>query len=123
MRASALKLIVGFGLAVLATQSALAGDEAPAAKEKPPEFTKSYLNEAKNQKAGEVIWQEQCRHCHGASAYPGKAPKLKPYRYKPAFVFDRITNGFQKMPAWIDIYSKQERMALVAFILSDDFSP
>ncbi len=123
MRASALKLIVGFGLAVLATQSALAGDEAPAAKETPPEFTKAYLDDAKNQKAGEVIWQEQCRHCHGASAYPGKAPKLKPYRYKPPFVFDRITNGFQKMPPWIEIYSKQERMTLVAYILSDDFSP
>ena len=123
MRASALTLIVGCGIAVLATQSALAGDEAPVAKETPPEFTKAYLDDAKNQKAGEVIWQEQCRHCHGASAYPGKAPKLKPYRYKPAFVFDRITNGFQKMPAWIEVYSKQERMALVAFILSDDFSP
>jgi mono/diheme cytochrome c family protein len=118
-------------VATAATSSTFAADkpaktpaEAEAeVKETPPEFTKAYLNDAKNQKAGEVIWKDQCRHCHGASAYPGKAPKLKPYRYKPPLVFDRITNGFEKMPAWIDVYTKEERMALVAFILSDDFSP
>ncbi len=57
------------------------------------------------------------------ATHPGKAPKLKPWRYKADFVFDRITNGFQKMPAWKDVYTKEERMALVAYILSDDFSP
>ena len=88
-----------------------------------PSFSKSYLDDSKHQKAGEEIWADQCRHCHGASAYPGKAPKLKPWRYQADFVFDRITNGFQKMPAWKDVYTKEERMALVAYILSDDFSP
>jgi len=122
--------IVGMALFVtMATSSTFSAAE-PArkvtkeeVKETPPKFTKAYLNDANNQKAGEVIWKEQCRHCHGASAYPGKAPKLKPYRYKPPFVFDRITNGFEKMPPWIDVYTKEERMALVAYILSEDFSP
>lgn len=123
MRASALTFVVGFAFAVVAAQSAAASDEAPAAKVKSPAFTKAYLDDAKNQKAGEELWQDQCRHCHGASAYPGKAPKLKPYRYKPDFVFDRVANGFRKMPAWAEVYSKEEIMALVAFILSDDFSP
>ncbi len=123
MRVSTLTGIAGIGLAVLLAQAAVASDEKPAAKEKSPEFTKAYLDDVKNQKAGETLWQDQCRHCHGASAYPGKAPKLKPYRYKPGFVFDRISNGFKKMPAWNEVYSKEERMALVAFILSEDFSP
>lgn len=96
-------------------------EEAP--KEPPPEFTEAYLNDKENRKAGKTVWVEQCRHCHGSSAYPGKAPKLKPYSYKPDFVFDRVTNGFRKMPAWGDVYSKEERMAVVAYILSDDFSP
>ena len=107
----------------LAAGSAAAGDADSETKETPPEFTQAFLTDKNNHKVGEEIWQDQCRHCHGASAYPGKAPKLKPYRYKPPFVFDRITNGFEKMPPWKDVYTKEERMALVAYILSDDFSP
>jgi mono/diheme cytochrome c family protein len=102
---------------------AIGADENETPQEPPPEFTKAYLDDPKNQAAGEVVWHEQCRHCHGSSAYPGKAPKLKPYRYKPEFVFDRVTYGFEKMPSWIDAYSREERMAVVAYILSDDFSP
>ena len=88
-----------------------------------PEFQQAYLDDSANIEAGKEIWQEQCRHCHGKSAYPGKAPKLKPRRYKPDFVYDRITNGFRKMPAWKDVYSEEERMTIVAYILSKSFSP
>ena len=102
---------------------AYSADQDGPPKETPPEFTEAYLKNAEHQKAGKTVWVEQCRHCHGSSAYPGKAPKLKPYSYKPDFVFDRVTNGFRKMPAWGDVYSKEERMAVVAYILSDDFSP
>jgi mono/diheme cytochrome c family protein len=109
-------------LAVIAALSSVIAADEPA-KEAPPKFTKAYLTDSKNQEVGRAIWQDQCRHCHGSSAYPGKAPKLKPYRYKPAFVYDRVTNGFEKMPAWKEIYSKKERMAVVAYILSEDFSP
>ena len=66
---------------------------------------------------------QQCRHCHGRSAYPGKAPKLKPRKYTPEFVFDRVTNGFRKMPAWKEVYSADERRAIVAYVLSREFSP
>jgi mono/diheme cytochrome c family protein len=88
-----------------------------------PEFTDEFLNDTEKQAVGEQLWQQQCRHCHGYSAYPGKAPKLKPRRYKPDFVYDRITNGFRKMPAWKDVYSQEERMSLVAYVLGDSFSP
>ena len=69
------------------------------------------------------MWGAQCRHCHGAKAYPGKAPKLKPRRYKPGFVYLRVTDGFRKMPPWKAVYSDEQRMQLVAYILSSEFSP
>ena len=73
--------------------------------------------------AGEKLWVEQCTHCHGAKAYPGKAPKLKPREYKPEFVWDRVHNGFRGMPPWKDIYKPDEVVALVAYVLSDEFFP
>ena len=89
----------------------------------PVRATEAFLNDPARIAAGRDVWQEQCRHCHGKSAYPGKAPKLKPRRYKPDFVYDRVTNGFRKMPAWKEIYSQDQRMSVVAYILSKTFSP
>jgi len=94
-----------------------------AASEAEPEFTEAVLNDAEIIAAGGEIWGSQCRHCHGRNAYPGKAPKLKPRRYKPDFVFDRVTNGFRKMPAWKDVFSLEERIAIVAYVKSRKFSP
>ncbi len=91
--------------------------------EKPPEFTEDYLNDPANIAAGKEIWVEQCRHCHGRSAYPGKAPKLKPRRYTPKFVYDRVTDGFRKMPAWKDVFDLDERKSVVAYVKSKKFSP
>ena len=96
---------------------------ATAAEEEKPQFTFQYLNDATNIEVGRELWRKQCRHCHGASAYPGKAPKLKPRKYKPKFVFARITNGFRKMPPWKAVYTLKQRMALVAYIKSGEFSP
>lgn len=107
----------------------LSGGDALAAKKKkvpaPKEMTRAYLNERAHIETGKKVWLKQCQHCHGAKAYPGKAPKLKPSRYKnrPAFVWDRVTNGFRKMPAWKDKFTAEERMGVVAFILSKSFSP
>lgn len=96
---------------------------AVAQSEAPPEFTAAFLTDAQNIAAGAEIWSAQCRHCHGASAYPGKAPKLKPGRYKPEFVYVRVTDGFGKMPAWKSIYNQEQRMHIVAYVLSSEFSP
>jgi mono/diheme cytochrome c family protein len=85
------------------------------------EFTEEFLADPERIAAGKEIWDEQCALCHGARAYPGKAPK--PKRYTPNFVYDRITNGFRKMPAWKDVYDDEERMDLVAWIKSRKFSP
>ncbi len=86
-------------------------------------FTPEFLSDPEHIAAGKEIWMAQCTLCHGAKAYPGKAPKLKPKRYTPNFVFDRITNGFRKMPPWGEVYDEEERMDLVAWILSRKFSP
>lgn len=72
---------------------------------------------------GKEVWGDQCRHCHGYDAYPGKAPKLEPGRYSPEFVYHRVTYGFKDMPAWQDIYGEEQRIGLVAYILSGSFAP
>lgn len=114
---------IALSLTVIAAGSMAVG-AATKVKSKPPvPFTEAYLASDENIAAGGEIWADQCRHCHGAKAYPGKAPKLKPHKYKPDFVYRRITDGFRKMPAWMEVYSDEERMQIVAYILSSKFSP
>lgn len=111
-------------LCALAASTALAADEkGKAAKELTPVFDKAYLSNKKNIAAGREVWEVQCRHCHGAAAYPGKAPKLNPGQLQPDFIYDRVTFGFGKMPAWKDVFSAEQRKAVVAYIKSGDFSP
>ena len=86
-------------------------------------FTPEFLADPEHIAAGKAIWMGQCTLCHGAKSYPGNAPKLKPKRYTPNFVYDRITNGFRKMPPWREVYDAEERMDLVAWVLSRKFSP
>lgn len=105
-----------------------AQDTAPetpkAANEEPvPKFDAAYLSDAANIKVGEGVWTHQCRHCHGSSAYPGKAPKLSPGGMDPEFIFDRVTNGFRKMPSWRAVFTLEERKGVVAYLKSDSFSP
>jgi len=88
-----------------------------------PKFDAAYLADAANIKVGQAVWAKQCRHCHGSSAYPGKAPKLSPGGLAPDFIFDRVTNGFRAMPAWNGVFTLEERKAVAAYIKSDGFSP
>jgi mono/diheme cytochrome c family protein len=86
-------------------------------------FTEEFLNDPAHQAGGKEVWEGTCQHCHGAKAYPGKAPKLRPRKYTPDFVYDRVTNGYRKMPAWKDVFTDEERMNVVAYVLSRKFSP
>jgi mono/diheme cytochrome c family protein len=88
-----------------------------------PDFSKSVMQDPAYIESGKQVWDGQCRHCHGNSAYPGKAPKLKPSGYQPDFVYDRVTNGFRKMPGWKTIFSEKQRVGVTAYIMSDTFSP
>ena len=94
-----------------------------AAEEPVPKFDAAYLTNAANIKIGQSVWANQCRHCHGNSAYPGKAPKLNPGGMDPDFIFDRVTNGFRKMPPWKEVFTLDERKGVVAYLKSDSFSP
>ncbi len=85
-------------------------------------FTEAYLNNPENVVRGKEIWDEQCKLCHGKSAYPGKGPKLKPRKYTPEFVYKRVTRGYRGMPAWDEVYNREERMAVTAWVKSKDFS-
>ncbi len=107
-----------------ATAEAAATEEGAAEgeEEEVAVFTEEFLADPAHQESGKVVW-ETCAGCHGARAYPGKAPKLNPKKYTPDFVFDRVTHGYKKMPAWKDVFTKEERMDVVAYILSPDFSP
>ena len=93
------------------------------AQELAPAFTDAVLKDTSYIESGRQVWDGQCRHCHGNSAYPGKAPKLKPSSYQPDFVYDRVTNGFRKMPAWKDIFNEKQRVGVTVYIMSSEFSP
>ena len=91
------------------------------AAEEPPVFTEEFLNDPANFEIAKTVW-ETCGGCHGSQAYPGKAPKLRPKRYSPQFVFHQATFG-SKMPPFGDAFTREERMAVAAWVLSKDFAP
>jgi mono/diheme cytochrome c family protein len=112
-------------LLLIAMAVAQPADPPPAEvpRDPPPAGLADRMKDAALITQGEKLWQDQCTHCHGAKAYPGKAPKLRPRAYTPDFVWDRVHNGFRAMPAWKDVYSPDEIVAVVAYVLSDDFFP
>lgn len=116
-------LAAGLAEGVLAQSATPAATEAEPPRDPPPPIPSSLLKDTVVIAQGEKIWHEQCTHCHGARAYPGKAPKLQPRTYKPEFVWDRVHNGFRGMPAWKEVYKPEEVLALVAYVLSDEFFP
>ena len=109
-------------LCLLQAGMALA-QEQKTVKESAPVFDKAFLSNKKHIATGKNVWDNQCRHCHGAAAYPGKAPKLNPGQLAPDFIYERVTFGFGKMPGWKDVFSDEQRKGVVAYIKSRDFSP
>ena len=116
-------LVVLLGAGHLPAIAQNAAAPKPAAEEPVPTFDPAYMSDAANIKLGQGVWTKQCRHCHGSSAYPGKAPKLSPGGLAPDFIFDRVTNGFRAMPSWSAVFTLEERKAVTAYIKSDSFSP
>jgi hypothetical protein len=89
-----------------------------------PDFTPEFLADPANFEVAKTVW-ETCGGCHGSRAYPGKAPKLRPKRYSPQFIFHQVTFGSKngKMPPFGDAFTHEERMAVAAWVLSKDFAP
>jgi mono/diheme cytochrome c family protein len=116
------------GAIVLAAAMTTSAQQPPAqetagARDPPPPLPPELLKDSKLIEQGMALWQEQCAHCHGAKAYPGKAPKLEPHRYTPEFVWDRVHNGFRGMPPWKDVYTPEQELAVVAYVMSEEFWP
>jgi mono/diheme cytochrome c family protein len=86
-------------------------------------FTAEFLNDPNHIALGKQLWEKRCRLCHGKETYPGSAPPLQSWKYTPEFVYDRITNGFRGMPALKEEFTEAERKAIVAYVLSRQFSP
>ena len=116
--------VTAFGAwALLAASGAAQAPAAPpaGAPAPPVEISKEFLGDPKNVQQGREVWQARCQFCHGKMAYPGKAPKLQPSRYTPAFVYDRVANGFQGMPPWRHEFSVEQLKSVVAYVLSREF--
>ena len=86
------------------------------------DLTDEFLNDPDNIAVGKKLFQKQCARCHGRRAYPGKAPKLKEKKYKPEFVYKRITKGFRGMPSWKRRYNEMQRKSITAYVMSKDFT-
>ncbi len=120
---TALVAVVLGGSAAALAQNAPQDSTKESANEPTPKFDAAYMNDAATITMGQAVWAKQCRHCHGNSAYPGKAPKLNPGNLEPDFIFDRVTYGFRGMPAWNAVFTIEERKAVAAYIKSNSFAP
>lgn len=109
-------LLTAFALLFIAWTQTVGSAEAAEVR-----FTKEFVENPQNFADGKKIWLKQCARCHGKHAYPGKAPKLKPSKYKIEFVYKRVTKGFRGMPSWKKKYNKKQRMAVSAYIMHPDF--
>jgi mono/diheme cytochrome c family protein len=85
-------------------------------------LTEDYLNDPANIELGQELFRGQCAKCHGKGAYPGKAPKLNARKLSPEDIYLRVTYGYRRMPAWEDVFSDEERMAVTAYMKSPHFS-
>ena len=85
-------------------------------------LTEEYLSDPANIELGQELFRGQCAKCHGKGAYPGKAPKLNARKLSPEDIYLRVTYGFRRMPAWEEVFSDEQRMAVTAYMKSRHFS-
>jgi mono/diheme cytochrome c family protein len=85
-------------------------------------LTEEFLNDPEQIRLGQELFAQQCAKCHGKGAYPGKAPKLKVGKLSPEDVYLRVAYGFRRMPAWEEVFTEEELMAIAAYVKSSRFS-
>lgn len=98
------------------------GEEQAALPPAEQAFTEDFLSDPQVIALGQDVWQSRCRFCHGRATY-GKAPRLRPSRYNPQFIYNRVTHGFRGMPSFKEEFSEEQRRAVAAYVLSDRFAP
>ena len=100
----------------------LAASAAPPARADETGLTEEFMSDPANIESGQELFQQQCTKCHGKGAYPGKAPKLNVRKLTPEDIYLRTTYGWRRMPAWEDVFTDDERMAITAYMKSPRFS-
>jgi mono/diheme cytochrome c family protein len=85
-------------------------------------LTPEFMNDPAHIELGQQLFRQQCAKCHGKGAYPGKAPKLQVKKLSPEDIYLRVTYGFGRMPAWEDVFTDAELMAITAYVKSPRFS-
>ncbi len=115
-------LVTAALLALLAVPALGAGEEEAALPPGAESFSDDFLDDPDVIATGAEVWQRRCRFCHGRATY-GKAPRLRPSRYDPAFIYNRVTHGFRGMPSFAEEFSELERRAVAAYVLSNRFAP
>ena len=85
-------------------------------------LTPEFMNDPAHIELGQQLFKQQCVKCHGKGAYPGKAPKLKVKKLSPEDIYLRVTYGYGRMPAWEDVFTDDERMAITAYMKSPHFA-
>ena len=85
-------------------------------------LTPEFMNDPAHIALGQQLFRQQCVKCHGKGAYPGKAPKLKVKKLSPEDIYLRVTYGYGNMPAWEEVFTDEERMAITAYLKSPGFS-
>lgn len=87
-----------------------------------PEFTEEFLADMTVIREGRDLFQAQCGHCHGSRAYPGKAPRLRPARYDPDFVYWVVVGGYGQMPSFAEHFDHEQVKKITAWVKSPYFS-
>lgn len=76
------------------------------------------LNEPAVIEAGEKLYGQTCRYCHGKEGQGGRGPTLRGRGFDYRHVWSRITNGYPPMPAFNQVYTPEQVWEIVAFVQS-----
>jgi mono/diheme cytochrome c family protein len=85
-------------------------------------LTEEFMKDPAHIELGQQLFRQQCTKSHGGGAYPGKAPKLRVKKLSPEDIYLRTTYGYGRMPAWENVFTDPERMAITAYMKSPHFS-
>ncbi len=66
--------------------------------------------------AGEKLYLQSCRGCHGKDGQGGRGPALRGRGFDSRYAFDLITRGSPAMPAFNQLYTPEQVWHIVAFV-------
>ena len=89
-----------------------------------PEFTEEFLNDpARSIAQGKELFAAECAQCHGSELLSGQGAEAEAQEADaPRTSICASTYGWRNMPAWEDVFSQDERMAITAYVKSKNFS-